>query len=75
MPEQNEVLQEIREDIVFIKTTLQNIVQSVDLKLIPLEEKIRVANHRIEDLEDQNKWLWRTIVGAIIAGAIAMCFK
>ncbi len=76
MPEESSnVLQEIREDIVFIKTTLTNITANLDLKLVTLEEKIKVANHRISDLEDQNKWLWKTVVGAILAGVIAVYFK
>ncbi len=76
MPEEsNNVLQDIREDIVFIKATLQNITANLDLKLITLEEKIKVANHRISDLEDQNKWLWRSIIGAILTGVIAIYFK
>ena len=38
-------------------------------------EKLAVANHRISDLEDNNKWLWRTTFGAIITSAIAILFK
>lgn len=76
MPENERiVLQEIREDIVFIKTTLTNITTNLDLKLVNLEEKIKVANHRIDDLEDQNKWLWRSVVGTVIAGVIALILK
>ncbi|WP_431732703.1 hypothetical protein [Clostridium botulinum] len=26
---------------------------------------MKVANSRIKDLEENNKWLWRAVVGAI----------
>lgn len=54
---------------------LENILESVTLKLENQEEKIKVANNRIKDLEENNKWLWRAVVGAVIAGAIALLFK
>lgn len=54
---------------------LENIPQSINLQLENLEDKLKVANHRIEDLEKNNTWLWRTIVGAVVAGAIALLFK
>lgn len=68
-------IQDLKEDIIIIKETLKNMVTTNDLKLITLEEKLKVANNRIKDLEDNNSWLWRAIVGAIIVGAIALLFK
>lgn len=76
MPQDTQdVLQEIRESIASIKAIIENIMPTVDLKLQTVEEKLKVANHRIDDLEDQNKWLWRCVAGAIIAGVIAMYFR
>lgn len=31
--------------------------------------------HRISELEDNQKWLWRTLLGGIIAGVIAFLFN
>ena len=68
-------VQDIRERLIKIETMLENYNKNTDLKLSSVEEKIAVANHRIADLEDSNKWLWRTALGAIITGAIAILFR
>lgn len=70
-----DTIQEIRERLVKIEMLLENIPQSINLQLENLEDKLKVANHRIDDLEKNNTWLWRTIVGAVVAGAIAFLFK
>lgn len=72
--DEKETIQEIRERLVKIEMLLENIPQSINLQLENLEDKLKVANHRIEDLEKNNTWLWRTIVGAVISGAIALLF-
>lgn len=69
-----DTIQEIRERLVKIEMLLENIPKSINLQLENLEDKLKVANHRIEDLEKNNTWLWRTIVGAVISGAIALLF-
>lgn len=69
------VIQEIRENLIEIKGTLKNMVDTTELKLNNFDEKLKVANNRILDLENQNQWLWRTIIGAILGGAIALLFK
>ena len=71
---ENEV-QEIKERLVRIESILENMADTNDLKLVNYDEKLKVANHRIEDLENANRWMWRTIAGAIIAGVIAFLFK
>lgn len=73
--DERDTIQEIRERLVKIEMLLENIPKSVTLQLENLEEKIKVANNRIKDLEENNKWLWRAVVGAVIAGAIALLFE
>ena len=68
-------VQDIRERLVRIETLLENNSSKNDLKIQGLEEKIKVANHRIEDLESTITWLWRAIIGAVVGGAIALLFK
>jgi lipoate synthase len=70
-----DVTQDILQRLTKIETLLENMNQTDDLKDRVLEEKIDVANHRIEDLEKNNTWLWRTIVGALIGGSIALLLK
>lgn len=67
-----DVIQEIRESLIEIKVTLKNMVETTDLKFSAVEEKIKVSNNRIRDLEDTNKWLWRAIGGALISALIAL---
>ena len=75
MNDQEKVWQEIKEDLAGIKAAIDNIMPTVDLKLGAIEDKLKVANHRILDLEDQNKWLWRAFAGAVISCIVAMYFK
>ena len=68
-------IQEIRERLVKIEVLLEKVTDSNELKIENIEEKIKVSNHRIEDLENTITWLWRAVVGSIITGAIALLFK
>lgn len=72
----NEVMGKIllEDEYAKIETLLEKMNETEDLKNKALQEKIDVANHRISDLEDAQKWLQRTVLGAIITGAIALLF-
>ena len=70
--DQHETIQEIKERLVKIEVLLENMSNANDLKLLALDEKIKVANHRIEDLEDTIRWLWRTLAGGIATGLIGL---
>lgn len=75
MNDQENTLQEIKQELERVKTLLEGLPATIDLKLKVYDEKMAVANHRIADLEETNKWMWRAIAGAIIACVIAMYFK
>lgn len=68
-------LDDLKEDIIIIKETLKSMVVTNELKLVAFEEKLKVANNRIKDLEDNNKWLWRAIAGTLIAAGMAVLIK
>ncbi|MFR4583896.1 hemolysin XhlA family protein [Clostridium cadaveris] len=70
-----ETIQDIRERLVRIEILLEENSKASNLQIVALEEKIKVCNHRIDDLENQSTWLWRSVIGAFIAGAIALLFK
>ena len=70
MAEEN-ILYEIKESIAEIKSTLKSNAENTDLKFQLQEEKIKVANNRISDLENSKTWLWRAIAGALISTVIA----
>lgn len=74
MSEEN-LLYEIKESIAEIKSTLKSNAENTDLKFQLQEEKIKVANNRISDLESSNTWLWRTTAGALIGAVIAILLK
>lgn len=69
---ESDAIQEVRETVIEIKGILKNMSDTTELKLKNFEEKIKVANNRIADLEETNKWLWRAIAGTIISAAIAL---
>lgn len=69
---ESDAIQEVRESLIEIKGILKNMSDTNDLKLANFEEKIKVANNRIADLENNNTWLWRAIAGTIISAAMAL---
>ena len=66
---------DIRERLIKIETMLENQSKTSDLKLDTYSEKLKVANQKISDIEDNIAWLWRTSLGAIITCAIAIIFR
>lgn len=71
------VLMDIRERLVRVETKLDNHngirerLDTVEDKAIENESRSKSNCHRIDKLEENNTWLWRTIVGAIICAAVA----
>lgn len=70
-----DVTQDILQRLTKIETLLEKMNETEDLKNAALDDKIRVANHRISDLEDTIRWLWRTVIGALATGAIGILFS
>lgn len=62
-----ETIQEIKERLVRIEILLEKNTENRD-------EKIKVANYRIADLEDTIKWISRTAIGGVITGLIGIMF-
>ena len=75
--EQQNLLMDIRERIVRVETKLDNHnglrerVDVVEDRAIENESRGKSNSHRIDKLEENNTWLWRTIVGAIIGVSVA----
>lgn len=66
---------DMKERLVRIETLLTGIDEKIKLKQENTDEKFKVANHRISDLEGDVKWLWRTTIGAVIVAAIGFFFN
>ena len=75
MADEKGTLQEVRERLIKIEMLLENISRTNDLKLETIEEKIKLANDRIADLEDTIKWLWRAVGVTLIGAAMALLIK
>lgn len=70
---ENEVLQRI--------TRLETKVDEMDEKLdrairanetaVEALQSSKAAHHRLDRIEDNQKWLWRTIAGAFLVAAVA----
>jgi hypothetical protein len=71
----DDTLQEVRERLIKIEVLLETMNKNNELKNEILEEKIKVANNRISDLENSNTWLWRAIAGALISSVVAFLIK
>lgn len=56
---QTGLLQEIDKKLDVITEKVSNSAKIEDLKIKPIEEKVN-------NMQDSNKWLWRTVVGSII---------
>ncbi|BAH43915.1 conserved hypothetical protein [Brevibacillus brevis NBRC 100599] len=76
-----QVLSDIRERIVRVETKLDSMT---DVRVTAEEAKEKAnealqygksAHHRLNEVADNQKWLWRTVIGALIAGAIALLWK
>ena len=73
--DERDSIQEIKERLVKIETLLENMTKTDCLEREVIEEKIKVANKRIADLEDTIRWLWRIVAGSFITGAVAILFS
>jgi len=74
-----EVLQEMNaKNINDLTNSVQRLVEklenSSDIAREALD-KSKSAHHRLDSIEEGQKWLWRTIVGAIIVGLLGMFWK
>lgn len=66
---EQEVLIDIRERLVRVETLLVNYNGMRD-KVNEVEARSKSNTHRLNDIESNQNWLWRTIAGALILGAI-----
>ena len=67
---EQEILVDIRERLVRLETLVGSLV-GTEAKLVEVDERGKSNTHRIDKLEANNTWLWRTIAGAIIVAAVS----
>lgn len=69
-----ETMQDIRDRLTKIEVLLESMSNTTKLQMDNLADKLKVANHRIEDLENTIGWISKTAIGALITGAIGVLF-
>ena len=50
-------------------------VEEIHDQNIEHDQLIHNHNDRIKKIEDNNKWLWRLVIGTLITGAMAILLK
>jgi peptidoglycan hydrolase CwlO-like protein len=74
---ETQILQDIRERVVRLETKLDNLndvkekVDKMETKITETEARSKSNTHRIDKIEANNTWLWRTIAGLIIAAVVS----
>lgn len=80
MGEREDVLIDIRERLVRVETKidtqndLRKKVDDTEMKVTEVDARSKSNTHRVNKLEENNTWLWRTTVGAIIVTFIGFMF-
>jgi hypothetical protein len=55
---------------------IQDTLNDIRERLVRVETKIDSSiNGRIDKIESNQTWLWRTVIGGFVAGVIAFIFK
>lgn len=74
-----EVLQEMNaKNINDLTNSVQRLVEKLESSSDIAREaldKSKSAHHRLDSIDDNQKWLWRTIVGGIILGLLGLFWK
>ncbi|MFC4600670.1 hemolysin XhlA family protein [Cohnella hongkongensis] len=75
--EEARVLSEIRERVVRLETKIdamtdvRETAEAARESALEALQSVRSAHLRINEIADNQRWLWRTLVGAIVAAVIA----
>ncbi|WP_255570519.1 hemolysin XhlA family protein [Cohnella sp. CFH 77786] len=76
--EEARVLSEIRERVVRLETKIdamtdvRETAETAREAALQAAQAAKSAHHRIDEIADNQRWLWRTVVGAILAAAVAI---
>ncbi|OIJ12647.1 hypothetical protein BKP37_12650 [Anaerobacillus alkalilacustris] len=63
----------IEENVRDVKSVKSD-VEELKIKNASLESKASSAHKRLDKLENNQTWLWRTVMGGIIVGGIGLLF-
>ncbi len=80
-PQELNVLTEIRERMVRVETKLDNMA---DLRQVAYDahdsakealQSSKAAHHRLDEVSDNQRWLWRTVVASVIGMVVTILAK
>ena len=79
----NEFQIEVLERLTAIETTLKQMdyktitekINEEDKKVIALENKSKDNEKRIDKMEDNGRWLWRTVASSLILAVLGLIIK
>lgn len=74
MQEKNEIQQEMLQRLTRVETKLDMMTSARDIANEALQST-KAAHKRLDQLEENQTWLWRTTVAALIIGAIGLLWK
>lgn len=72
--DEKELLIEILQRVTAVETKVDAMTNTKDIAIEALQST-KSAHHRLDRMESNQTWLWRTVIGAVIAGAIAFLWK
>ena len=79
--EMSRVLVDIRERLVRVETKIDGMrdvretAEAAEKTANEAIQSAKSAHHRIDEIGDNQKWLWRTVVGAVLAGVISFFMR
>jgi tetrahydromethanopterin S-methyltransferase subunit G len=69
-----EKLDDIKDRLIVIETKMA-MINGVEKDSTEALQSTRSAHKRLDAIESNVTWLWRTVVGALIVGAIGLIFQ
>lgn len=70
----DDVQTEILQRLTRVETKLDMQLNAKDIATEALD-KAKNAQHRIKNIEDNQRWIWRTVIGAIILAVIGFIIR
>ncbi|MDC0761709.1 hemolysin XhlA family protein [Brevibacillus sp. AG] len=72
--DERELLIEILQRVTAVETKVDTMTNTKDIAIEALQST-KSAHHRLDQVESNQTWLWRTVIAALITGAIALFWK
>lgn len=82
MPENaGQMLSEIRERMVRAETKIDAMTETKETAMITAKEaaealqSVKSAHQMLRDVQDNQRWLWRTVIGGIVAAVVSFLLR